>query len=103
MLFLNKSPGQTQSKRIAPESPSTKTAFASQPARKSYIVNRKYGVQPSPTMRPAWGGDSLSPQKSLPGRPTSTKPPAIPFVIPPSTYLLKIMASHSIFANFIAP
>ena len=40
-MFFKKTPRPTWSRRINPESSSSKTAFANRPARKSYIVNRK--------------------------------------------------------------
>jgi len=52
MLFLNKSPGQTQSNRVAPKSSSSTAAIVNRPARKSYIVNPMFQsnpVQLSPT------------------------------------------------------
>jgi len=41
MLFFKKLPSEIWSRRIDPESSSSKTAVANRPARKSYIVNRK--------------------------------------------------------------
>jgi len=74
MLFLNKSPSQTQSRRIAAESPSSKTAIANQPARKSYIVYRKSRARFTCAAIPTFGSMASKPVQPSPSQSNPVKP-----------------------------
>jgi len=74
MLFLNKSPSQTRSRRMAAESPSSKTAIANQPARKSYIVYRKSRACFTCAAIPTFGSMASKPVQPSPSQSNPVRP-----------------------------